>query len=403
MAAMLSSPPRWRSFLSLLLFLLICLSIYISCTYSFSTDDDSLSPSAITAHPIPWIHPEFYHPSPGRPHWRPQGPQEALINSPESDDQEENFPYSAQLKSPTKLPPIPSWNAPPTLHVREDTPLLIPYTGNWLLLQQTVISFITSGWPASDIHVINNAPHTDGIAPGLDIYRLLAVYRIQVLATPGPLSAGQLRSWMLQTAVEKGWAWYFVAPDSVVALSDEGFVSPQNRNYTTLYRHSVAHVRKVAAANEKWARAILAADGGLTAYNARALAGLPSDEVVRFASCTDLELRFEREKGAFGLHSTQFASHEERPRTTSRLSSGTSENGLIIFRVEEALEDLIVLYRKTSIDAVFKPATLREAIVDSKTNARSPWGGEDEVGGKGWHELVRRVGRLRQAKEAGTC
>lgn len=226
-----------------------------------------------------------------------------------------------------------------------------------------------------------------------------------MLSTPKPLRDGELRSWILQAAIEKDWKQYFVAPDNVIALSDEGFVDPVKRNYTTLYRHSVAHVRRLAAGNEKWARATLSEDGGLTAYNTRTLASLPGDELsgFGFTSCTDLELRYSREKNGLALHSTRFSLPEAKHGTSAARSWGTSKNGMMIFRVEEALEDLIVLYRRTGVDTVFKPETLREAIIDSKGNARRPWGGEDEVGGRGWQELVRRVGKLRKAKDAGTC
>ena len=65
----------------------------------------------------------------------------------------DNFPIAAMANSPDDLPQVPSWNRPPKTHVRQSTPLLIGFTRNWLLLQQTITSYITAGWPPSDIYV----------------------------------------------------------------------------------------------------------------------------------------------------------------------------------------------------------------------------------------------------------
>jgi hypothetical protein len=56
----------------------------------------------------------------------------------------DNFPLAAKAKSPSDLPPIPSYNVPPTQHVPEKTPLLIGFTRNWPLLQQTIVGYITA-------------------------------------------------------------------------------------------------------------------------------------------------------------------------------------------------------------------------------------------------------------------
>lgn len=68
----------------------------------------------------------------------------------------DNFPFAAAAHSSADLPPIPPWNRPRSPHVPEQTPLFIGFTRNWALLQQTVVSWITAGWPPSDIYVVEN-------------------------------------------------------------------------------------------------------------------------------------------------------------------------------------------------------------------------------------------------------
>jgi hypothetical protein len=56
---------------------------------------------------------------------------------------------------------------PPNPHVKENTPLFIGFTRNWRLIQQVVVSYITSGWPAEDIYVVENTGVMDSDALGL--------------------------------------------------------------------------------------------------------------------------------------------------------------------------------------------------------------------------------------------
>lgn len=79
----------------------------------------------------------------------------------------DNFPLAASAHSAADLPPIPSWNLPVNPHVKENTPLFIGFTRNWRLLQQVVVSYITSGWPAEDIYVVENTGVMDSNALGL--------------------------------------------------------------------------------------------------------------------------------------------------------------------------------------------------------------------------------------------
>ena len=101
----------------------------------------------------------------------------------------ETFPMAAVAKSSTDLPSIPPLNSPPITHVAEVTPLFIGFTKNWPLLQQTLVSFLTAGWPSDDIYVVENTGVMDANQQGrlglqnpfyLDYARLTKVFGVHV-------------------------------------------------------------------------------------------------------------------------------------------------------------------------------------------------------------------------------
>jgi hypothetical protein len=141
----------------------------------------------------------------------------------------DNFPLAASAHSAAELPPIPSWNAPPNPHVKESTPLFIGFTRNWRVLQQVVVSYITSGWPAEDIYVVENTGVMDSNALGLLSlqnpfflnHTRLEMLGVNVLVTPTLLTFAQLQNFYLSTATDKAWAHYFWSHMDVVAVSLE--------------------------------------------------------------------------------------------------------------------------------------------------------------------------------------
>lgn len=142
----------------------------------------------------------------------------------------DNFPLAAKSSSPADLPPIPSWNAPPDPHIPESTPLFIGFTRNWRLIQQVVVSYITAGWPASDIYVIENTGVMNSNREGkltlqnpffLDHHRLTKVLGINVIQTPTLFTFAQLQNFYVYTALERNWTHYFWAHMDTVMVSDE--------------------------------------------------------------------------------------------------------------------------------------------------------------------------------------
>ncbi len=128
-------------------------------------------------------------------------------------------------------PPVPICNQPPINHVDIQTPLFIGFSQNWLLLQQAVVSYITAGWPASDIYVVDNTGTMFSDRKGqltienaayLDYHRLEETLKVNVLCTPTLLSFSQLQNFYLFEALRNNWIHYFWSHEDVVAFSDEG-------------------------------------------------------------------------------------------------------------------------------------------------------------------------------------
>ena len=162
----------------------------------------------------------------------------------------DNFPLAVSAKAASDLPSIPTWNLPPDPHVEEVTPVFIGFTRNWRLLQQTVVSYITAGWPPGDIYVVENTgtlhSNRDKLLTlqnpfYLDYGRLTTVFGINVISTPTLLTFAQLQNFYTYTAVEKGWDYYFWGHMDVVAVSDEEF---SEEPYLSLYSRAVDALRK---------------------------------------------------------------------------------------------------------------------------------------------------------------
>lgn len=160
------------------------------------------------------------------------------------------FPLAASANSPADLPPIPSWNTPPTPHVNESTPLFIGFTRNWPLLQQTVVSYITAGWPPEDIYVVENTGVMHSNRHSLltlqnpfylDHHRLTKLLLVNVISTPTLFTFAQLQNFFTFTALENDWSHYWWAHMDTVVLSDEEW---NGEPYKSLYMRAVDVLRE---------------------------------------------------------------------------------------------------------------------------------------------------------------
>jgi hypothetical protein len=194
----------------------------------------------------------------------------------------DNFSLAAAATSAADLPPIPSWNRPPTPHVPEHTPLLIGFTRNWRILQQAVVCYLTAGWPAGDIYVVENTGTMHANARGqLSLqnpfflnHSRLALLGVNVITTPTLLTFAQYQNFLLYEALQRGWPHYWWSHMDVAVVAHEG-----REPYGSLYlkavaalRNTTTSVREVQANREgrtSWAQVLFAYDR-LALVNTRA-------------------------------------------------------------------------------------------------------------------------------------
>ncbi|KAK8135014.1 hypothetical protein PG984_007026 [Apiospora sp. TS-2023a] len=162
------------------------------------------------------------------------------------------FPLLSATSTP---PPIPAYNIPkPDAWKAYDgvsvaPPLLIGFTRNWPMLLQTVVSYLTAGWPADQLYVIENTGTHQANARGqlslqnprfLNHTQLKDMLGVRVIQTPVLLSFAQLQNFFLALSYEHGWPYYFWSHMDVLALSHEagvpGLTAPAGEpGYKSLY------------------------------------------------------------------------------------------------------------------------------------------------------------------------
>lgn len=119
-------------------------------------------------------------------------------------------------------PPIPSYNVPEKDGWRKygvpiAPPLLIGFTRSWPMLLQTVVSYITAGWPPEQIYVVENTGMHQANARGqLTLqhpwflnHTALGKLGVQVIQTPVLLSFAQLQNFYLSLSYTHKWPYYF--------------------------------------------------------------------------------------------------------------------------------------------------------------------------------------------------
>jgi hypothetical protein len=129
-------------------------------------------------------------------------------------------PFPALATS--KPPPIPSYNVPKKdawkqYDLKVAPPLLIGFTRTWPMLLQTVVSYITAGWPADQIYVVENTgmqqANTRGQLslqhPWFLNHTALKSLGVHVVQTPVLLSFAQLQNFFLSLSYAHDWPYYF--------------------------------------------------------------------------------------------------------------------------------------------------------------------------------------------------
>lgn len=268
----------------------------------------------------------------------------------------DNFPLAGLAHSSAELPPIPTWNAPPKPHVPENTALFIGFTRNWRVLQQVVVSYITAGWPAEDIYVVENTGVMDSNALGLLTlqnpfflnHTRLDMLGVNILVTPTLFTFAQLQNFYIFTAQEKGWDYYFWSHMDVVALSFEDpttfptELSPLSLSNTSsikpqshsIYAYCVAALREVLSPDPvtgqvlNWAMRFFSYDR-LALVNLSAFKSIGAWDTLIPFYMTDCDMHARLEMAGYDIQERQAG---------------------MVYDVGGSLEDLTVLYRKTRYD-----------------------------------------------------
>ncbi|CAL3965473.1 unnamed protein product [Diplocarpon coronariae] len=264
----------------------------------------------------------------------------------------DNFPAAASAQSAADLPPIPSWNIPPNPHVPENTPLFIGFTRNWLLLQQTVVSYITAGWPPKDIYVVENTgvmmsnqKSLLGLQNPLFLnYTRLDLMGVNIIRTATLLSFSQMQNFFLYTAIERNWTSYFWSHMDVVALSFEENHSASDNidvGYKSLYKLAAEALRNATSGSDMRS------------------GDLSKTWAIRFFSYDRLALvntaAFETVGGwdsSIPYYLTDCDMHERLKMHGFEMGKGDSQAGRI-FDVADSMDDLIYLYRTSNTEPSF--------------------------------------------------
>lgn len=288
----------------------------------------------------------------------------------------DNFPRAASANSSADLPPVPKWNAPPDPRVAENTPLFIGFTRNWRLLQQTVVSYITGGWPPSDIYVVENTgtmfSNRDGLLTlqnpfYLDHHRLTAILGVNVISTPTLLTFAQLQNFFVHTALDKGWEHYFWSHMDVVAVSDEEYdIEP----YQSLYMRAVEVLRETLRPEYgKWAARWFAYDR-LSLIRTEAYTEVGGWDTMIPFYMTDCDMHERLFMKGFKLDGAQAAK---------------------IWDVSTSLDDLELLYRRGT--KATKSKDLSERAEEGASQRNSPL----------YQDLLRTLDEMQHQKSSNTA
>ncbi|KAJ3554439.1 hypothetical protein NPX13_g10610 [Xylaria arbuscula] len=119
-------------------------------------------------------------------------------------------------------PPIPSYNVPvkngwKKYGLPKAPPLLIGFTRSWPMLLQTVVSYITAGWPPEQIYVVENTGMQMANARGqLTLQHPWYLNHVQlkklgvnIIQTPVLLTFAQLQNFYLSLSYTHEWDYYF--------------------------------------------------------------------------------------------------------------------------------------------------------------------------------------------------
>jgi len=311
-------------------------------------------------------------------------------------------PFPALATS--KPPPIPSWNVPaPDLHnttfgLPLAPPLLIGFTRSWPTLLQAVVSYLTAGWPAEQLFVVENTGAGGANARGrltlqnpfyLDHERL-AKLGVAVIATPTLLTFAQLQNFYIATARARGWPYFLWSHMDVVALSAEdglAGISPPAASgaaaYKPLYHRACEVTAQVMRESpERWAGNFFAYDY-LMLVNPTAFEAVGAWDSYIPYYLTDCDI-YQR----LGMAGWKFTTYE----------AGA------IADINTVLDDLRVLYRDKSVKPSWRdpnPPPERRAASGAARSAAGAHNNTTDASGSGSQDIEYFRALVRTVEEMG--
>ena len=349
---------------------------------------DRYRPKPVAPEPVPKPRPPFYRPKP------------AYTPPPVHDP----FPGL----STSAPPPIPPWNVPrKNLHkqygIDYKPPLLIGFSRSWPLLLQTVVSYITAGWPADQITVVENTgvhgANAEGRLTLQNPYFLnhtqLAALGVNVVRTPVLMSFAQLQNFYMHLAQENNWPYYFWSHMDVLVLSYEdgnemtGPALSASENtahpgaYRTVYELCLAQMRRAVRSDERWAVRFFAYDH-LALVNRAAYEDVGGWDTLIPYYMTDCDM------------------HNRLMMKGWKLQDGHAG---IVSDVGSTLENLLALYRDPSIPVKYvdpNPGPPPEHEGSKKSRRRTePDAAEEESALEYWRTLKSVAEKMAGMKQEG--
>lgn len=246
-------------------------------------------------------------------------------------------------------PQIPIWNRPKKKLYKKygldyAPPLLIGFTRAWPVLLQAVVSYLTAGWPADQIWIVDNTGASRANAAGrltlqnplfLD-HGLLRRLGVRVLSTPVLMTFAQLQNYYTHLAHVHGWPWYFWSHMDVLVLSyEEGLqgVTPAagETGYKTVYELCLAELQLRRKESLRWSSVFFSYDH-LTLVNREAYDDVGGWDVFIPYYMNDCD-----------MHSRLMMRNWSQPEARAG----------IITDVSTVLDDLRALYRDPDVEPAF--------------------------------------------------
>jgi len=286
-------------------------------------------------------------------------------------------------------PPIPEWNRPkPDLYkeygLEYAPPLLVGFGRNWPMLLQTVVSYITAGWPPEQIYVVENTGVQMSNAKGkLSLqnpfylnHDQLKKLGVNIVQTPVLLTFAQLQNFYIHLAIEKSWPYYFWSHMDVLALSyedgGEGRPRYNESDYKTLYELSLTALKEAVDTDDRWGLRFFAYDH-LALVNRQAYEDVGGWDVMIPFYIGDCD-----------MHS----------RLTMAGWNQKDAKAGIITDVALAMDDLLALYRVPGLKSSFTPPP-PPPEKDGKKNRRDEPGAGAEGEAKSEEEQLKEAERLK--------